>query len=69
VAAYRTVRGARATLVVTRSTRDCVNSEVKIYALVKYHFHRKYFEYFLGNIIVNDFFTIVGYSLPGYDLQ
>jgi len=24
---------------------------------------------FVGNIIVNDFFTIVGYSLPGCDLQ
>jgi len=24
---------------------------------------------FVGNIIVNDFFIIVGYSLPGYDLQ
>jgi len=24
---------------------------------------------FVGNIIANDFFTIVGYSLPGYDLK
>jgi len=24
---------------------------------------------FEGNIIVKDFFSIVGYSLPGYDLQ
>ena len=46
VTAYRTVRVARATLVVTRSARDRVKSEVKIYASVKYRFYRKYYEYF-----------------------
>jgi len=40
------VRGARATLVVTRSARDRTKSEVKIYASVKYRFYRKYYEYF-----------------------
>ena len=69
VTAHSTVRGARATLVVTRSTRDRVKSEVKIYASVKYRFIGNIMNIFAGNIIVNDFFTIVGYSLPGCDLQ
>jgi len=46
VTAHSTVRGARATLMVTRSARDCVKSEVKIYASVTYRFSRKYYEYF-----------------------
>jgi len=49
VIAYRTVRGARATLVVTRSEHDRVKSEVKIYASVNLVFIRldqKYYEYF-----------------------
>jgi len=48
VTAHSTVRGARATLVVTRSARDRVKSEVKIYASVKNRFYRKYYEYFRG---------------------
>ena len=41
VTAHSTVRGARATLVVTLSARDCVKSKVNIYASVKYRFYRK----------------------------
>ena len=49
VTAYRTVHGARANLVVTRSARDRVKSEVKIYASVNTVFirlDRKHYEYF-----------------------
>jgi len=46
VTAPRTVRDARATVVVTCSARDRIESEVKIYASVKYRFYRKFCEYF-----------------------
>jgi len=69
--AHRTVRSALATLVVTRSARDRVMSEIKV-TLQRISFLSVWIgntiNIFVYDIIANDFYITAGYSLPGCDL-